>query len=63
MFQQTVMCRACQRAFLITAENPDQLDVQCPLCGLTLVYPSPRGGASHPPDGIVPWEQTRSDCG
>jgi len=63
MFQQTVTCRACQRAFLIMTENPDQLDVQCPLCGLTLVYPSARGGSTHPPEQIVPWDPAWSDCG
>jgi len=61
--QETVVCRACQRMFLVTTENPDQLLVQCPLCGLTLVYPNPRGQAPHGPDTIVPWDPAWSDCG
>jgi ribosomal protein S27E len=65
MLQTTVTCRACQRAFLISAENPNQLDVRCPLCGLTLIYPDPRGEgqATHPPDEIIPWDPSWSDCG
>ena len=62
MHQQTVVCRACQRAFLVSTEHPDQLDVRCPLCGLTLVYPDPRKVAL-PPDEIVPWDPSWSDCG
>lgn len=63
MHQETVKCRACQRAFIITTENPDQLFVQCPLCGLTLVYPKPGGQTPHGPDTIVPWDPAWSDCG
>ena len=63
MFQQTIACRACQRDFLISTENPDQLEVRCPLCGLTLVYPDPRQRATHPPDEIVLWDPAWSDCG
>jgi ribosomal protein S27E len=63
MLQQTVTCRACQRTFLITTADSAQLEVQCPLCGLTLVYANPRGGATHGPEGIVAWEQAWSDCG
>jgi hypothetical protein len=63
MFQQMVTCRACQRDFLISTGNPDQLEVRCPLCGLTLVYPDPQGHAVHPPDEIVLWNLSPSDCG
>ncbi len=63
MFQQTVTCRACQRSFLVTADSSDQLDVRCPLCGLTLVYPKPQGRTPHPPEEIVPWNPSWSDCG
>jgi ribosomal protein S27E len=63
MFQQMVQCRACQRAFLVSTQNPVQLDVRCPLCGLTLVYPNPRQPGAHPPDSIVPWDPAWSDCG
>jgi DNA-directed RNA polymerase subunit RPC12/RpoP len=63
MFQQTVQCRACQRAFLVSTLDPVQLDVRCPLCGLTLVYPNPRQPGAHPPDSIVPWDPAWSDCG
>lgn len=63
MFQQMVACRACQRDFLITTEHPDQLEVRCPLCGLTLVYPDRPGLAGHPPDEIVLWNVAPLDCG
>jgi ribosomal protein S27E len=63
MLQTHVTCRACQREFLVSTDSSDQLDVRCPLCGLTLIYPNPRGPASHPPEGIVPWDRSLLDCG
>ena len=63
MIQTSVTCRACQREFLVSTDDLDQLDVQCPLCGLTLIYPNPRGQASHPPEKIIPWDPSLLDCG
>jgi DNA-directed RNA polymerase subunit RPC12/RpoP len=63
MYQQTVQCRACQRAFLVSTQDPVQLDVRCPLCGLTLVYPDPRAPGAHPPDSIVAWDAAECSGG
>ena len=63
MAQCVVICRACQRSFLVSTVNLDQLEAECPICGLTLISPTRSYQTANPPTEITPWDPSWSDCG
>jgi hypothetical protein len=63
MPQVVLTCRACQRDFAVSAENLDQVEVRCPVCGLILLTPPRIQQKTIPPSEIAPWDPAWSDCG
>jgi hypothetical protein len=63
MFQATLTCRACQRAFLVSAEELNQFEVRCPICGLSLREPQLLRRTATARCEIIPWDPSWSKGG